>query len=157
MDFSSIATAIASLKGAQELASATLGVRDFNQSAAAIAQINEKLLAAQQGLLAHNTMLLQLQSDYMQTAQELRQLKEAAAEKSRYQLVDLGGGVFVYKVNTAQHDGGADQTGPAEPPHYVCQPCLDKGNKAVLQNRNGFVHCPLCRNALAVNGRRGGS
>lgn len=157
MDFSPIATAIASLKGAQELASATLGVRDFNQSAAAIAQINEKLLAAQQGLLAHNTMLLQLQSDYMQTVQELRQLKEAAVEKSRYQLVDLGGGVFAYKVNSTQHDGRPVHAGAAEPTHYVCQPCLDKGNKAVLQNGNGFVHCPLCQNALAVNGRRGGS
>lgn len=141
MDFSSIATAIASLKSAQELATATLSVRDFNQSAAAIAQINEKLLAAQAGLLAHNTMLLQLQNDYFQAMKELREIKEAATEKDRYTLVDVANGVFVYKANVA--DG--------ETPHYACQPCLDKGDKAVLQSRNGFLHCPLCKQAYPLN------
>ncbi|WP_423169706.1 hypothetical protein [Stenotrophomonas maltophilia] len=153
MDFSSIATAIASLKSAQELATATLSVRDFNQSAAAIAQINEKLLAAQQGLLAHNTMLLQLQNEHFQTTQELRELKESIAEKNRYLLVDLGGGVFVYRVNSTPQEGGPGQPGLAEPAHYVCQPCLDKGDKAVLQSRNEFWHCPLCRQVYAARGR----
>lgn len=158
MDFSSIATAIASLKSAQELATATLSVRDFNQSAAAIAQINEKLLAAQQGLLAHNTMLLQLQSEHFQTTQELRELKESITDKNRYLLFDLGGGVFVYRVNGTPQEGGTGQPGLAEPPHYVCQPCLDKGDKAVLQGRNGFWHCPLCRQAYdARSGARGAS
>lgn len=144
MDFSSIATAIASLKSAQELATATLAVRDFNQSAAAIAQINEKLLAAQQGLLAHNTMLLQLQSDYVDTTRELRELKEAATQKAAYTLFDIGGGVFVYRKKSEPGDGGAVATTSQEPEHYVCQPCFDGGKKSVLQHWGDDWRCSLC-------------
>jgi hypothetical protein len=157
MDFSSITTAIASLKSAQELAAATLGVRDFNQSAAAISKINEQLLAAQQGLLAHNTMLLQLQSEHFQATKELRELKEAVAEKGRYDLVDIGGGVFVYRANVSPEQHRAGGPGSANPMHYLCQPCLDKGDKSVLQGRNGYWHCSLCRQAYQGSGNPSGS
>ncbi len=132
MDFSSIATAIASLKSAQELATATLSVRDFNQSAAAIAQINEKLLAAQQGLLAHNTMLLQLQNEYFQTTEELRKLKEAIAKKDSYPLVDIGNGALAYRCDIEA--GGQGDPEVAQPQHHLCQVCWDRdGTRSVLQ------------------------
>lgn len=132
MDFSSIATAIASLKSAQELATATLAVRDFNQSAAAIAQINEKLLAAQQGLLAHNTMLLQLQSEYFQATEELRKLKESVAKKDSYPLVDIGNGAFAYRGHV--NSGGESNPEVTQPEHYLCQICWDRdGTRSVLQ------------------------
>ncbi len=153
MDFSSIATAIASLKSAQELASATLAVRDFNQSAAAIAQINEKLLGAQQGLLAHNTMLLQLQSEYFQATEELRKLKEAVAEKDSYDLVDLGGGVFVLEAHIAPDEGGSSVPGRTQPKHYVCQPCFAGGSKVVLQHNGDYWRCNGCNAVYQANPR----
>ncbi|MRI41714.1 hypothetical protein D5301_05585 [Stenotrophomonas sp. MH181796] len=146
MDFSSIATAIASLKSAQELAAATLAVRDFNQSAVAIAQINEKLLAAQQGLLAHNIMLLQLQNEHFEATKELRELKEALSQKAGYELFDLGGGVIVYRANLAPQQAGTDSPGRTQPDHYLCQPCYDAGTKVVLQpGADGYMRCPVCR------------
>lgn len=150
MDFTSIATAIASLKSAQDLAAATLGVRDFNQSAAAIAKINEQLLAAQQGLLMHNASLLQLQQQHFETAEELRKLKEALAEKNRYVLFDLGGGVFVYRMDFIPKAGGTDEPGLAQPDHYLCQPCWDSGKKSVLQMWGSSWHCTLCKQAYAA-------
>lgn len=153
MDFGSIATVIASLKSAQELAAATIGVRDFNQSAAAIAQINEKLLAAQQGLLMHNAMLLQLQQEHFEAAKELRELKESTASKDRYPLVDLGGGKFVYRVEIAPNEGGSCKPGGAQVTHYLCQPCWDtKGHRSVLQYWGNGWHCTLCRQAYVANG-----
>lgn len=153
MDFNSIATAVASLRTAQELASAALGVRDFNQSAAALAQINEKLLAAQQGLLMHNATLLQLQQDYFEATKELRELKEAVASKDRYPLFDLGGGKFVYRVDVAPHEGRPGEPGRAEPAHYLCQPCWDsKGHRSVLQHWGNSWHCTLCKQAYTPKG-----
>ncbi|MEA9605737.1 hypothetical protein QY702_04545 [Xanthomonas campestris pv. plantaginis] len=153
MDFGSIATVIASLRSAQELAAATLGVRDFNQSAAAIAQINEKLLAAQQGLLMHNAALLQLQQEHFETAKELRELKEATASQMRYPLVDLGGGKFVYRVEIAPHESRPGEPGSTEASHYLCQPCWDtKGHRSVLQYWGSGWHCTLCRQAYIPNG-----
>lgn len=153
MDFSSIATAIASLKSAQELAAATLGVRDFNQSAAAIAQINEQLLAAQQGLLAHNTMLLQLQSEHFEATKQLRDLKEAAAQKAAYELFDLGAGVFVYRSNGTPAQAGAGGPIPAQPEHFLCQPCYDVGTKVVLQpHGETLLRCSTCRHLYRRSG-----
>lgn len=157
MDFSSIATAIASLKTAQEIAVSALVVRDFNQSAAAIAQINEKLLAAQQGLLAHNTMLLQLQSEHFQAAEELRKLKESLSEKAAYELFDLGGGVFVYRANARPSSGRPGDPGPTQPEHFICQPCLDTaGKKSVLRRwGDNEWNCTVCKNYFSPHtGRR---
>ncbi|NED64217.1 hypothetical protein G3I15_25095 [Streptomyces sp. SID10244] len=151
MDFSSIATAIASLKSAQELAAATLGVRDFNQSAAAIAQINEKLLAAQQGLLAHNTMLLQLQSEYFEATKELRELKESISQKTGYDLFDLGGGVIVYRANLAPEQAGTGHPGAAKPQHYLCQPCYDQNIRIILQpHGEDRLRCSGCQNTYRL-------
>jgi hypothetical protein len=144
MDFSSITTVIASLTSARELGVAALGVRDFNQSAAAIAQINEKLLAAQQGLLMHNAMLLQLQQDHFETAQELRVLKEAAAQQARYPLIDLGDGVFAYRVDVPPQEGGTSEPSATQVVHHLCQPCWDGGKRSVLQRHGQGLKCPLC-------------
>ena len=155
MDFSSIATAIASLKSAQELAAATLGVRDFNQSAAAIAQINEQLLAAQQGLLAHNTMLLQLQSEHFEATKELRDLKDALSQKAGYELFDLGGGVIVYRANLAPQQAGTGSPSSSQPEHYLCQPCYDGGTRVVLQPAgDGYLRCTVCRQTYRTSNSR---
>lgn len=153
MDFSSITTVFSMVKGAQELASAAMGVKGFNDSAVTISEINQKLLAAQQGLLAHNTMLLQLQSDYFQATEELRKLKEAATEKARYDLVDLGGGVFVYCTNLAPMPGDAAKPGHPDVAHYLCQPCFDAGTKVVLQHNGDYWRCNGCKTAYQANPR----
>lgn len=132
MDLSSITAVLASLKGAQELASAALGVKGFNDSAATISEINQKLLAAQQGLLAHNTMLLQLQQDYFQTTEELRKIKEAVAKKDSYPLVDIGNGALAYAVHV--NNGGQGDPEIPQPQHCLCQVCWDReGIRSVLQ------------------------
>lgn len=161
MDLSSITTVLASLKGAQELASAALGVKGFNDSAATISEINQKLLAAQQGLLAHNTMLLQLQQDYFQTTEELRKLKETVAKKDRYPLVDIGNGALAYLVD-GQACGESDPE-VAQPKHHLCQICWDRdGVRSVLQPQpRHFGHlwriCNVCGKELSVGPARPGN
>jgi len=153
MDFSSIATAIASLKSAQELATATLSVRDFNQSAAAISQINEKLLAAQQGLLAHNTMLLQLQNEHFHATEELRKLRESIEQEGRYPLVDIGNGALADAGHIDSRGHGEPEV--PQPEHYLCQGCWDiRRVRSILQpsirHPKTKVICNNCSSELSV-------
>ncbi|MGL0786563.1 hypothetical protein [Xanthomonas translucens] len=158
MDLTSITTVIASLASAQQLAAATLGVRDYNQSAAAIAKINEQLLAAQQGLLGHNAMLLQLQQDYFETTKQLRELKEAIAKKDSYPLVDIGNGALAYAVDIQA--GGESDPEIAKTQHHLCQICWDRdGVRSVLQPApwyGGSLYrvCNHCGKELLVGGAR---
>ncbi|WP_372356956.1 hypothetical protein ACCP99_08165 [Xanthomonas sp. NCPPB 3443] len=160
MDFGSINLVISSLGAAQTLAKAAVGIRDFNESAAALAQINEQLLAAQQGLLSHNVMLLQLQQENFETAKELRELKEAIAKKDSYPLVDIGNGSLAYAVDIQA--GGESDPEITHPQHHLCQICWDRdGLRSVLQPApkfGGAVYrvCNHCGKELFVGGSGSG-
>ena len=83
MDFALISTAVGSLKAAKDLGQAALGIRDFNQFASTISQINDQLLKAQESLFTHNAQLMQLQQDHFEARDELRKLRDAATERGR--------------------------------------------------------------------------
>jgi hypothetical protein len=148
MDLSVITAAVGAISAAKELGKAALGVRDFNEVAPVIAQLNDQLLKAQDALFRHNAELLSLQQEQFETAKKLREMEEALAQRGRYSLVELSNGVFVYRVNVAPEAGALDKPSGAEPLHYVCQPCFDKGVKAVLIRRENdftvFHNCPEC-------------
>ncbi|KGR44456.1 hypothetical protein [Xanthomonas vasicola] len=156
MDFASITTVVSSIKAAQELLSAAVGLRDANQAAAIVSKINEQLLAAQQGLLSHNVMLLQLQQENFETAKQLRELKEAIAKKDSYPLVDIGNGALAYTVDIQA--GGQSDPEIARPQHHLCQICWDRdGLRSVLQpppRFGGGVYriCNHCGKELFIGG-----
>ncbi|KGU41834.1 hypothetical protein [Xanthomonas citri] len=156
MDFASITTVVSSIKAAQELLSAAVGLRDANQAAAIVSKINEQLLAAQQGLLSHNVMLLQLQQENFETAKQLRELKEAIAKKDSYPLVDIGNGALAYAVDV-QTGGESDPEIP-QTQHHLCQICWDRdGLRSVLQpapRYGGGIYrvCNYCGKELLVGG-----
>lgn len=89
MDISLVTGAYASLKAAKDIGSALLEVRDFNQTAAKVAQLNDLLLKAQDSLFAHNAQLLELQGEHLETSQKLRKLEETLAERARYTLFEI--------------------------------------------------------------------
>lgn len=125
MDISLVTGAVTAIKAARELGSAALKIRDFNQFAGTVAEINEQLLKAQESLFAHNADMLDLQQKYHEACDELRRLKAVAAERECYSLHEIGPGVFAYRLDTSRK---------SEPLHYLCQPCFDKGTKSVLQD-----------------------
>lgn len=152
MDLSVITTAVGAISAAKELGKAAMGIRDFNEAAPVIAQLNDQLLKAQDALFRHNAELLALQQEQFETAKKLREMEEALAQRGRYSLFELSPGVFVYRVNVTP--GGSDVQNPSgtEPMHYVCQPCFDKGVKAVLARNETHLRvihlCPSCATAF---------
>ena len=163
MDFSSFGAAASAITAARELGRAMVGVRDFNEFATTVSQLNDKLLKAQESLFTLNTLLLDLHSKYFEACEELRKAKEAIKQRNSYSLVELGTGTFVYQKNITVSLGEVGEQTPAEPMHYVCQRCFDSGFKSVLQRSvsGGIVHlrCLVCTTKLRTgeSGPRNGS
>ncbi|MNM21179.1 hypothetical protein D3C81_315370 [compost metagenome] len=148
MDLASIGTAFTAIDLIRKGLSAAIDVRDFNQAAAELSKLNEALLSAQTALLAQNGALFDLQREKFETAEKLRKLEEALAERGRYSLVEVTTGGFAYRVNLAPQQGGASEPGSTEPVHYICQPCFDTGKKVILQKHESmgsvFIRCHVC-------------
>lgn len=149
MDFSSLTAMTSAISLSKDLASAALGVRDFTKIAPIISELNNKLLAAQSSLLVDRQALLALQEEKLEMTEKLRKMEESLAERERYTLIELSTGVFVQRVNATPVDGHVGDPIAAEPLHYVCQPCLSRGFKVVLQRQergNAIVHyCSGCK------------
>jgi hypothetical protein len=148
MDMSLFTAAIGAVSAARELGKAALAVRDFNEVAPVIANLNDQLLKAQDALFQYSAHLLAMQQEQFETAEQLRKLKEALAQRGRYSLFAIADRTFVYRVNVTQERSEMEDPLGPEPLHYVCQPCFDKGVKSVLQkNRlygSVFLECMVC-------------
>lgn len=150
MDFSLISAAVNSLRVAKDIGTAAIELRDWNQMVGELTKINGELLKAQDALFAHNTALLDMHGKYADACNELRKLKDALDERSRYALFEIGIGQFAYRLKVAGAGEAAGVPGTDEPMHFLCQPCFDAGRKMVLQlfldAADGPVAvCPRCK------------
>lgn len=153
MDFSLISGALASLSGTLGLAKTALEVRDFNSAGAAIAETTQKLIDLQTQVITLQSSFLQLQQDHAAVTKEASELKEHRADRERYSLFQIKPGNLVYRLNVVPHGEGASDEGFVDPPHYLCQPCMDvRRVKVVLNERALSWLCPECK-ATVSNGK----
>jgi len=80
-------------------------------------------------LQSENHSLLNLKHEAEQLALELQ---AKLAERSRYELYELAPGKLVYAPKPDAND--------AQPAHYLCQNCYDKGIKSVLRRIGPSAH-----------------
>ena len=144
-----IASTIGGVSAALEVLRKLISANASKEVADAVSDVQGKLITA-------HTVALALQEQVTEQAEEIRKLREAAAEKARYQLVEIipGGGIFAYF-----YDGTPFERTPGEPyisesPHFVCQRCFNKGVKVVLQATRGrhgnLWHCTECGRYLPL-------
>ena len=156
MDFSLLAAAGSAITSARELGKAAIGIRDFNQMATTITQINDQLLKAQDGLFAHNAQLNALQQENFCMANRLRELEEKMKERGRYTLVEITDRTFVLGLKDREQLAAENllESGITEPHHHICQPCFAKGIKSVLQKSVFYgavsLECPLCKEKFST-------
>ena len=146
MDFTGISAIAGSLKAAADIGKTALDARDAAKLASTVAQMNDKILEAQQRLFVLGTDALALQDELARAKDEALKLKAALQERGRYVLANVTKRHLAYKFKGDPVEDGGD---PVEPEHYVCQPCFDQGRKAVLLHRtsqwNHYFECPLCK------------
>ena len=154
MDATQISILSTSISTAIDMARALVGVRDATAIAQQTTALNDVLLNTQQALLRHNAEMFELQQKYFEAREELRKLKEAINESSRYPLVNLGCSVFAYRVDVVPEQSGTSQPTATQTPHYLCQPCLDvRGHKSVLQVGEYAAICSVCKRNSVIKQR----
>lgn len=141
MDMTLVAQTASAFSALRTIASGLIELRDFNKLAAVQADMNRELLTAQNGLFDLQAKLLALSDALNAEKAAHAELKARASERERYALHEVEPGRFVYKRRA--------DVEPTEPAHYLCQPCFDKGVKAVLQETHDKyrdeIKCPVCK------------
>ena len=119
------------------------GLKDINDATirnAAIIELQEMILSAQQSQSALVDRVRYLEK-------EMADLKAWEGEKEQYELksVSLGAFAYVPKPNTKA----------AKEPHWLCANCAGEGKKKYLQITKGdmtqyYWSCPECKNFIRV-------
>jgi len=151
MDLSQIASVVIPGLNALNAARAALEVRDYVATATAIADATAKLLDAQERLATQITEIDNLRTELRQVKEELAELKRLRLQREKYAPFALASEAVVFRLKPPAKLGeiGVD---PSEPPHYVCQNCLDnRGVLAILIPRHGIsLDCPACSTSVPV-------
>jgi cell division protein FtsB len=116
--------AMSALSSALGLAKTAIEARDEAKLDAALADINTKHLALSMAGLQLAEALSACQAAKSELERENRDLHSKIADRKRYLLHELAPGQIAYR---SAPDGES-----AEPEHYLCQVCYDKGVKSVL-------------------------
>ncbi|WOH79013.1 hypothetical protein RX327_24235 [Bradyrhizobium sp. BEA-2-5] len=134
------------LKTAFDMAKA---LKDINNAAtrnAAVIELQEKILSAQQAQFEMSKRVDELEK-------QLAVIKSKADERNRYQLKDYGAGTFAYELKPAESRG--------EPLHRACAKCFNEGQINILQfshrtEGQDWFDCRRCDNnqAFGVRVRR---
>ncbi len=145
MDFSALVSAVGGAKTAVELVKTAIAARDQAKAEEAITDVKRNLSTAYDSLLAVSQQSLELvqklataQEKIQSLEKEKNSLQSEIEERDRYVLADIGRGVIAYVLKEG------DQRG--DTPHRLCQPCMTKGHKSVLQpyGRHSKVKCHAC-------------
>jgi len=149
-----ITGALTAARALAELAKVAIDARDDAKAKGAIADLQSKLFDATSAALAMAEKASALQTALSEAQREKGEIEAKLSDRASYALHEIRPGAFVYAAK-AGGDGAADR-----PAHYLCQPCYDKGIKAILRfaparpGANALYLCPEGGNphALAVPG-----
>ena len=131
-------SAVATLMG---IAKGALDARDDAKAKQAIAEANMKLVDLSMSALMLAERNSSLSEEVSVLQRELRDTKMKLEERERYTLAEVRPGAYAYA-------GKPGQEGDDPEPPYFCQPCYDKGVKAVLRRieakagTNAAWYCP---------------
>lgn len=151
MDITSITAAFSAVKAAKDLGATLIELRDFNQVASTVTELNRKLLEAQEGIFSAQSKMLELQSEHFEVLNKLRKLEEGLQQRRRYELVELYAGNLAYRLKPPEHRQDEIAVHGDEPIHYACQPCMEtKCVRAILVKKTAilgpvYFECPLCK------------
>jgi hypothetical protein len=146
--FAELAAAASSLGTIKDLASALINERDGHKSTAIKIDFTEKLIHLQHQFLEVHSAVISKDALIHSLTQRVRELEGEKSEKGRYMLTKLGsdGDFFAYKLRSP----GELVERQDEAPHFVCQPCFDRGEKSVLHVGEYNAFCPLCKQAASL-------
>ena len=130
------------LKAAGETAQKLIGLRDTAKFGDALIELQDQIIAAQQGALEAQGRELAMSEEIHELKERVAEMEIWDAEKERYELKEVVPGQFVYAVR--------EEVRGSEPPHMLCANCYNHDQKSILQTeiRNPGHHevlfCQRC-------------
>jgi hypothetical protein len=136
----------ASIRAAVDIGKAAKSVSDFNNFAAAVADVNMKLIPVMAAAIASLEKQSQLTARVAELEAELRTIRAWDRDADRYRLHTFPQtGVHAYAPKDPPK--GNEQT------HYLCATCFDKKQRSVLQPtgpRREFLKCNTCDKTIQI-------
>jgi len=135
-----ILSAIESVKVLNNLLKTAYDLKNYNEWVSAVTEVNARLLETQGAALSLSERISELE-------QQIMDLKNWEREAQRYQLAEIGSGVFAYRLKPGVQ--------PPEPTHMLCANCYGQRKKSILQlynqNELGEVYiCHGCKSEISV-------
>jgi hypothetical protein len=131
VDLSAIAGALSSLKAANDIAQAMVGLRDATAFQSKLIEFQAKIIEANNSAFAAHDERAALLQKIDDLEKQVAKLEAWEAEKQRYQLQEFPPGVFLRVLKPAMAN--------SEPIHRLCAKCYEDGKKSILQSA-GTVH-----------------
>jgi hypothetical protein len=134
---------LGAFKAAFDIAKGLKDIHDATLRNAAVIELQEKILAAQQS----QATLIERIGDL---EKQVADFEAWNAEKERYELKTIGVAAFAYMLKPEARRG--------EPPHFVCTNCYNQRRISVIQygvpkpGAWAEFSCPACRNKLTPSG-----
>jgi hypothetical protein len=135
---------LSAIKTAFDIAKGLKDIDDATRRNAAVIELQEKILAAQ----STQASLVELADDLKR---RVAHLEAWDADKERYKLTDIGGGLLAYALKAGMEKNG-------EPSHYLCAQCYSDKVKSILQpearfpGRCSVLACHRCGSDLYLSG-----
>ncbi len=125
IDIGSAAALVSSLKTAAEITKGIIGLRDASMIQDKVVELNGVILSAQSSALEANAAQFTLLDRVRELEEKVVSFEAWETEKQRYHLQAVDRGAFAYVLKPEMQG--------AEPPHWLCTNCYDKGHKSFLQ------------------------
>jgi hypothetical protein len=152
VDISAIGAVATSLNTAVNIAKAMIDVRDATAFQGKVFELQRAIIDAQQSVFAANEERSTLIQKVGQLEKHISELEAWAAEKQRYELIQIAPGLVAYAVKDGMRG--------FEPFHYLCANCYTAGKKSYLQQhiRGPLVDrykCNACGEEITNNKGQG--
>ena len=139
--YAEIKSAIDSVKVISDVLKASKDLRNYNELASAISEVNAKLMDATTAALAGNEKISSLQERIRLLEQEIMEFKNWEAKVKDYTLKEVGTGIFAYIYTPAVES--------SKPKHWACVKCFEDCKISILQvsNRSSYL-CFNCGSTI---------
>jgi hypothetical protein len=127
---------LSAIKSAFDIAKGLKDIDDAARRNAAVIELQEKILSAQQEQSALVERIRELEA-------EVASFEKWEIEAKRYKLTDFGGNTLAYALKPEAASG--------EPSHRICPKCYEDQTKSILQYRTTTAYgqerysCPNCK------------
>jgi hypothetical protein len=123
---------VAATTGLKAISDIAVGLQNLKTTAeihAKAIELNQQILAVQKELFAAHAAQTALVDRVRDLEGQIARMKNWDAQKQRYKLAAPFPGCMVYALQKSMSGG--------ETPHYLCASCFDKGERSILQGREG--------------------